>query len=77
MARIFFDIVSRHTRRYDFRGRILTLRTDVIHLAELVALDCAVSEDEDWTDGEVQVPDADGTCLLSLPIRLDHDSPGA
>jgi hypothetical protein len=70
MSRFFFDIVARQTRRYDFHGQFLVNRAQAEQVAEMVVLDCTVSDDEDWTGGEVQVRDEDGSCILSVPIRL-------
>ena len=69
MSRLFFDVVVNQTRRYDFHGQFLANRAEAARVAELVVLDCNVSDDEDWTGAEVQVRDEGGNCLLSLPIR--------
>ena len=69
MSRLFFDVVAKQTRRYDFHGQHLADRAEAARVAELVVLDCNVSDDEDWTGAEVQVRDEGGNCVLSLPIR--------
>jgi hypothetical protein len=69
VSRFFFDIVASQTRLYDFHGQFLVNRVEAERFAELVVLDCSVSDDEDWTDGEVQVRDEGGSCVLRLPIR--------
>jgi hypothetical protein len=69
MVRYFFDVVVGHSRRYDFHGRVLADGAEARQVAELVVLDCTVSEDEDWTDGEVQVRDERGHCFISLAIH--------
>jgi len=71
MVRFFFDVVAGHSRRYDFHGRVLANGAEAKQVAELVVLDCTVSEDEDWTDGEVQVRDERGQCFISLPIHAE------
>ena len=68
MSRFFFDIVASRTRLYDFHGKFLVNRVEAERFAELVVLDCSVSDDEDWSDGEVQVRDEGGSCVLRLPI---------
>lgn len=72
MVRFFFDVVARQSRRYDFHGRVLASGAEALQVAEMVALDCAVCEDEDWRDYEIQVRDEGGNCLISLPIRADR-----
>jgi hypothetical protein len=72
MVRFFFDVVAKQSRRYDFHGRFLADGSEAKQVAEMVVLDCIVSEDEDWTDGEVQVRDERGDCLLSLPISPER-----
>jgi hypothetical protein len=72
MIRFFFDVVARQSRRYDFHGRILADGAEARQAAEMVVLDCIVSEDEDWTDGEVEVRDERGCCLFSLPICAER-----
>ena len=69
VSRFFFDIVASPTRLYDFHGQFLVNRLEAERFAELVVLDCSVSEDQDWSDGEVQVRDEGGSCVLRLPIR--------
>ena len=72
MLRFFFDVVAKGTRRFDFHGQFLTDHAEAARVAEMVVLDCTVSDDEDWTEGEVQVRDEGGNCVLSLPIRDSH-----
>lgn len=72
MSRFFFDVVAGQTRRYDFHGQFLADRAAVVGVAEMVVLDCIVSDDQDWAGGEVEVRDENGICIISLPIRQPY-----
>jgi len=68
MKRFFFDVSSRDHTHYDYQGRDFAQQEQAEELAELIALDLQCSNDGGWSGSSVQVRNAGGTCLFSVPI---------
>jgi hypothetical protein len=69
MRRYFFDVVGQPRRAYDYRGRDLPTPEKACQLAELIALDCSIEEDDGWTGCTVYVRSAEGHELFSIPVE--------
>jgi len=65
----FFDIHVGAQIEYDYRGRAFDQPAKAREYAELMALDIAVSSNEQNYRGQVQVRDIAGSQLFSTPIR--------
>ncbi len=68
MQRYFFDLVGRQGFNYDYTGRDLPTLNKACQLAELIALDYSMKDDEEWAGCAVSVCMADGTKILSVPV---------
>jgi len=69
MRRYFFDVVGRQRCCYDYSGRDLPTPENAYQLAELIALDYSVGEDEEWIGCAINVCSADGREIFSVPVR--------
>jgi Domain of unknown function (DUF6894) len=69
MTRFFFDVVRSTKHTYDFHGRYFKSLTEARELAEYVCLDLACSELDENVGCEIQVRNAAGAELLSIPVR--------
>jgi hypothetical protein len=69
MNKYFFDLVSRDRCEYDYSGRALDGPEQAIELANLIALDLEVGEDEKWSGWVVQVRNSQGQEIFSLPVQ--------
>ena len=70
MNRFFFDVVSTQSRSYDYHGRSFSRTEDAASVAELIAMDLGCSETDDWIGSQVQVKNAAGDTLFSVPVVL-------
>jgi hypothetical protein len=70
MNRFFFDVVSTQSRSYDYHGRSFSRTEDAANVAELIAMDLGCSETDDWIGSQVQVKNAAGDTLFSVPVVL-------
>ena len=68
MTRTFFDLVGPADRSIDFHGRYFRDPKDAHEHAQLLSLDLTCTDFEKWQDAEVQVRDAVGSRLFSVPI---------
>ena len=68
MTRLFFDLVGPADRSIDFHGRYFRDPKDAHEHAQLLSLDLSCRDLEKWQDAEVQVWDAAGSRLFSVPI---------
>jgi hypothetical protein len=68
MTRLFFDLVGPHDRSFDFHGRYFRDPKDAHEHAQLLSLDLSCTDIEKWHHAEVQVRDAFGSRLFSVPI---------
>jgi hypothetical protein len=69
MKRYFFDRVSQGCSEYDFRGRDFAEPQKAFQLAQMLALDLEVSGDDEFAGGSINVRNADGHKLFTVPIR--------
>lgn len=65
---IFFDVLGPQSRLYDFRGQYFDKPESAADVAKLIALDLANSETEDWEGTQIQVKNAAGDTLFSVPV---------
>ena len=68
MTRFFFDVVRSTSRTYDFHGQYFKTLNQAREMAEIVSFDIACAEKDDCSDCEIQVRDAAGATLLSMPV---------
>jgi hypothetical protein len=68
MTRLFFDLVGPNDRSIDFHGRYFRDPKEAHEHAQLLSLDLNCTDIEKWQDAEVQVRDAAGSRLFSVPI---------
>jgi hypothetical protein len=68
MDRYFFDRVSRQRSEYDYRGCELSTPEKALQLAELMALDLGVDDGGDWSGWAINVRNAFGQKLFSVPV---------
>ena len=68
MTRFFFDVVRNNTRTYDFHGQYLNGLNQAREMAEIVSYDLACADKDDCSNCEIQVRDAAGAQLFSLPV---------
>jgi hypothetical protein len=70
MKRFFFDVVTTQSRSYDYHGRNFNRSEDAAYVAELIAMDLGCSETADWIGSQVQVRNATGDMLFSVPVVI-------
>jgi len=70
MKQFFFDIVSAHACSYDFRGHNYCSPEGAAHDAELIAMDLACSETDEWIGSQVQVRTTAGRLLFTAPVTI-------
>jgi hypothetical protein len=68
MTRLFFDLVGPDDRSIDFHGRYFRDPKEAHEHAQLLSLDLSCTDLDKWQDAEVQVRDAAGSRLFSVPI---------
>jgi hypothetical protein len=68
MIRYFFDFAGRDRNQYDYHGRVFKTPEHARGFAELIALDFGIEPDTEWMS--IQVRDAKGKLLLSVPVEL-------
>ena len=66
--RLFFDVLCRDSRDYDFHGREFIRAEDAAQIAELIAVDLGCSETADRIGAYVQVSNTAGQKLFSIPV---------
>jgi hypothetical protein len=66
MTRLFFDLVGPNDRSLDFHGRYFRDPKEAHEHAQLLSIDLSCAEK--WQNAEVQVRDATGSRLFSVPI---------
>ena len=69
MTRYFFDIVRDAACAHDFHGRYFGSAEEARDMAESVSLDLACSEKDECAGSEIQVRDATGGLVYSVPVR--------
>jgi hypothetical protein len=73
MSRYFFDLVREGRAEYDYRGRDLPTSESAYQLAELIAVDLAIDEQESWCGWMVKVRNVEGReigCVCVQPGYL-------
>ena len=70
MARYFFDVDASGSVQYDFSGRCFKSPEHAQDLAELIAMDLACLQVYQSIPTEVQVRDAVGQQLFSVPVKM-------
>ena len=68
MNKFFFDVASRASVSYDYKGREFATALQAQSFAELVALDVACSGNADAGD-EIQVRDVHGAKLFVVSVQ--------
>jgi hypothetical protein len=68
MKRYFFDLVSGERSEYDFRGRECCTLEAARQVAELIALDLEVMDEGCWTGWTINVRNASGQHIFSVPV---------
>ena len=68
--RLFFDVQHQDSRCYDYRGGDFGRLEDATQMAELIALDLGCSETDDCAGSQVQVRNANGETLFSVPVLI-------
>jgi hypothetical protein len=69
MKKYFFDRVGRGSSEYDFSGRDFAEPQKAFQLAQLLALDLEVEGGEEFSGGSINVRNAAGHKLFTVPIR--------
>jgi hypothetical protein len=69
MKRYFFDVVRERCAEYDFRGREFAEPQKALQLAQLLALDLEVGGGDEVSGSRINVRNADGHELFSVPVR--------
>jgi hypothetical protein len=68
MKKYFFDLIGQGCSEYDFRGRDFAEPQKAFQLAQMLALDLEVSGGDDFAGGSINVRNADGHKLFTVPI---------
>ena len=69
MKKYFFDRVGQDCSEYDFSGREFSEPQKAFQLAQLLALDLEVAAADEFGGGSINVRNADGHKLFTVPIR--------
>lgn len=69
MNRYFFDLVGKERSEYDYSGRDLPSPANAYSLAELIALDLAIDEQQPWCGWTVKVRNAQGREMHCVPVQ--------
>ena len=68
--RLFFDVLHQGSPSYDYHGRDFGRPEDATQMAEFIAADLGCSETDNWIDSQVQVRNAAGETLFSVPVLM-------
>jgi hypothetical protein len=69
MRRYFFDLVGGERSEYDYSGRVLPSAKNAQELAELIAVDLALEDEEPWCGWKVKVRSAEGHEMFCVPVQ--------
>ena len=61
---------GKNFRSYDYHGRDFREHGEATQMAELIAADLGCSETGDWVGSQVQVKNAAGDTLFSVPVLV-------
>jgi hypothetical protein len=70
MTRFFFDVNANGAVEHDYNGRFFPDLAQAEQLAELIAMDLSCTGRETSSFMEVQIRDAGGCLLCSVPVRM-------
>jgi hypothetical protein len=70
MMRYFFDVKAQTSVEHDYSGRDLPSLEQAEQMAELIAMDLGCTRLDGSSGLEVQIRNAAGTLLASLPVKL-------
>ena len=70
MTRYFFDVKEKSSVEHDYVGRYMPSLYEAQQFAELIAMDVGCTRVDGSTSMEVQIRDAKGCLLVSVPVRL-------
>jgi hypothetical protein len=70
MIRFFFDVKASGSIDHDYKGQFLRTIQDAVQMAELMALDLSFKSMNTSALPEVQIRDARGNLLASVPVRV-------
>ena len=70
MTHYFFDVKSETSIEHDYKGRHLPSLEHALQMAELIAMDLGCTRVDGSFDMEVQVRNAAGCLLSSMPVKL-------
>jgi hypothetical protein len=68
MGKYFFDRVGEGRAEYDYKGRLFTTPEKARQLAELIALDLGIEHDSRWSGWTVEILNAEGEKIYSIPV---------
>jgi hypothetical protein len=68
MSRFFFDYRTSDQALYDYGGQDFRSVQSAEEFAQMIVLDLSHSLTDDWNGWSVEVRDAEGRRLLSLPV---------
>ncbi len=69
MKKYFFDVIGEGCLEYDFHGRDFAEEQKALQLAHLLALDMEVGYADEYSGGSIDVRNAAGHQLFTVPIR--------
>jgi len=69
MKRYFFDAVGQKRSEYDYCAHHFPTAEGAYRLAELIALDYAITDEKEWSGAAINVHNAEGQKLFSRPIQ--------
>lgn len=70
MTRFFFDLKANACVEHDYRGQYLPRLQQAEQVAELIAMDLGCTRIDGSLPMEVQIRDAKGLLLMSVPVML-------
>jgi hypothetical protein len=70
MIRFFFDVKADGVVEHDYNGRFLPSLDHAQQMAELIAVDLSFERRNTVGPPEVQIRDAQGCLLCSVPVQL-------
>ena len=69
MTRFFFDYRMKDLTLYDYRGQEFRSVQSAEEFAQMIVQDLSHSLTDEWRGWTVEVRNAEGSRLLSLPVR--------
>ena len=70
MTRFFFDVKASGSIDHDYNGQCLLSLGHAQQMAELIAMDMSFGRMDTSNPPEVQIRDAKGCLLCSVPVRM-------